>query len=92
MHDKIFKYELHIVSRQQITIPAGSNILAVQPHKDKICLWALVDTTAKHEIRIIEVTETGQSFRPLHPDQSRRHLDTVQQDGMVWHIFEIVNK
>lgn len=92
MHDRIFKYDLNLVSKQHMSIPKGGNILCVQVEREKLCLFAVVDTKEKNEVRTLEVIGTGQAFRPLNPDERRDHLDTVIHSGMVWHIFEIVNK
>lgn len=92
MHNKIFKYELYLLSRQVISIPIGAAILDVQSQNEKICLWAMVDETIKTELRTIDVIGTGQAFKPINPDQNRQHIGSVQHFGMVWHIFEIVNK
>lgn len=92
MYNKIFKFELYLLSRQVISIPIGANILDVQTQNEKICFWAMVDEKSKTELRTIDVIGTGQAFRPINPDQSRKHLGSVQHSGMVWHIFEIVNK
>lgn len=92
MHDRIFKYELNLVSRQHVSVPKGSKILSVQSQNERLCLWAMVDQKEKPETRVMEVVGTEQAFKTLDPDQSRVHLETLQQSGMVWHIFEIVNK
>lgn len=97
MHNRIFKYSLESVDIQWITMPIGAKILSVQTQeglnrKETICLWAMVDMDAKTALRGIAIIGTGNPFPKIGEGMSMIHLDTVQQYGLVWHIFELVNK
>lgn len=82
----IYKYPLKNEVLQTIKMPKGAQILHVDLQRDDICLWALVDTTAEMEPRIIECFGTG-----FHIDNfPRKHIATVKDGYFVWHYFERV--
>ena len=67
-----------------IEMPRGAQILCVQIQDDDICLWATVNTDAPKEIRTFVIYGTGHN----HPVIEGVHIGTVQQRGLVWHVFE----
>ena len=89
---KIFKYELNdydnIVS---ISIHSGAKILCVQPQRfldrDIVKLWAEIDESNPIEIRKFKIYGTG--YEITEDPSFREYVGTVQQNGMVWHVFEI---
>jgi hypothetical protein len=79
------KYIIRIIDDQTFTIPA-CEILSVQMQRGLLCMWAKVDTLAPIEkIRII-IRGTG---HPL-PSGALRHIATIQDDTIVWHVFQAI--
>lgn len=87
----IYKYP--IASRDQQTIQMGHNAkpIAVQFQHGVLCIWAEVENHplyAKLPTKVtVSIYGTG---HPL-PDESleERYLGTVQQDGLVWHVYTL---
>lgn len=92
MHNTIFTYELNLVDRQDLSLPIGAKILSAQIQREKICIWAMVDSKEKKENRTIAIVGTGNPLPKINPDEKMVHVDTVQLHSMVWHVFEIVQK
>jgi hypothetical protein len=80
----IHKYRLELTDDQTIFLPEGAEILSVQDQRGVLTLWASVDITMPPVARYITICGTG---HPL-PDY-REHIQTVQQDDFVWHVFEV---
>jgi hypothetical protein len=82
----IYKFALsRLESCPVVDMPCGAQILDVQVQNDKICLWAIVESTEKFEARKFFVVGTG---HPLPPNAGA-HIGTVQSKGpFVWHVFE----
>ena len=89
MNKTIWKFELETTGRQEIEMPIDAEILTAQTKYETLCLWALVDPTAKKEIRVFEVFGTG---HPVYHDMgvSRNYIDSYQLNGgsLVFHVFE----
>lgn len=87
----IWKYSLDLTDEQQLKIPKGSQILAVQVQRGDLVLWAIVDTEAPMEERGIVIVGTGHPFPNVG---IARHIGTVQMmDGaLIWHVFEKARK
>ena len=83
---RIYKYTLEVTDYQSLALPINAQILDIQAQNETICLWAIVDESAPPEHRYFAVYGTG---HPL-PDAIGLYLATVQRDGFVWHIFELV--
>lgn len=71
-----------------ISMPKGAKILDLQVQDGTPTIWALVDDEAELEKRNFQTVGTGW---PLN-DAIRGfpHIGTVQIDGLVWHIFEVI--
>jgi hypothetical protein len=84
MSREIWKFELS--SAASLMMPEGGKILSVKRQYDSICLWVLVDPTAKPVSRFFEVHGTGRS---LSNCSSLKFIDTVLiGDSLVLHAFE----
>ena len=83
---QILKWKLAITGQQEIQLPVGSAILAVQIQRDDICIWVNCDPSAVNERRIINIFGTGQSL----PDRPGKYLGTIQmmKGQIVWHVFD----
>lgn len=86
----IWKFSLAVMDKQAIQMPIGAEILAVQLQDTQPCLWAIVDTEAAREDRVIEIHGTGNR---MYQDMGVQHkyIGTVQQPPLVWHVFERVS-
>ena len=86
MRKKIWEFVLTEAERQEIRIPEGSQVISVQEQFGQLVLWAVVDTEAEPESRVIVVFFTGQSMEGV---LAIRHLGTVlRSTGLVVHVFE----
>ena len=84
----IWKYELKSGS-QEIAMPKGAVVLALQTQKGNPCLWAEVDPKERLELRMFEMVETGHPI-PTDMGVERRYVGTFQvKDGdFVFHVYE----
>ena len=82
----IYKYPLKVLDEQEVMMPKGARILAVQTQREAPCLWAEVELGAELQLRIIEVFGTG------HPidERPRKYLGTFQllNGDFLGHVFE----
>lgn len=84
----IYKYPIKVTGIQNVILPLGANILAVQMQKHVVCLWAMVqEKQNKFQTRCIEIFGTG---HPMSQQFNRTYIGTVQQEEgtLVWHVFE----
>lgn len=86
----VWKFPLAVADVQQVAVPSGARLLAVQPQDAGVCLWALVDTSAPKVSRIIAIVGTGHEL-PDHGDL--KYISTFQLHGgvLVFHAFEVVD-
>ena len=68
-----------------VMMPIKAKILSVQLQGGVICLWAEVDTNFDKEARHILISGTGHR---LDDFEEKTFIGTVQENGLVWHIFE----
>lgn len=84
----IWKYELEITDKQELTVPRGAKFLSAGNQDGKLCVWASVDPkVAKHgdnETVTLSVIGTG---NPFIPEDAGTYLDTVIMPPFVWHVF-----
>ena len=92
----IWKFPLEVTDEQTVMMPKGAEILSahvqvsvdVDAAHESVCLWALVDTDAKLQKRVVEIFGTG---NPIDiPGVTHKFIGTVQMRGgsLVWHVFE----
>ena len=83
----IFKYELEVVDHPVISMPTDARILSFQSHRDRLCLWALVDTDQPVEDTEFYLRGTGHQFEmdPIHTS----FIGSAQLFGgtLVYHLF-----
>lgn len=84
---RVYKYEID-KSIEKISMPFGAKILSAQIQKDKICLWAEVDTENETTQRAFIIFGTGHDINFKNDEIS--YLATVQQGIFVWHIYEYI--
>lgn len=85
---RIWKYHLAPSGETRIDMPEGARVLAVQNQQETLCLWAVVDPTARKHTRSFHVELTG--FDIGVEAERGAYLGTVQfNDGAyVVHVFE----
>jgi pyrroline-5-carboxylate reductase len=71
--------------RQAVFIPVSAKVLTAQIQAGNICIWYLFDDTKLHVNRFFSVFGTGMEIEEKKFD----YVATVQQDGFVWHVFEV---
>jgi hypothetical protein len=83
---RIWKWSLLTQDEQELSIPAGARLLAVQTQHGTPMLWAMCDEEAQREPRWIAIVGTG---NPL-PNSLGEYLGTFQVNGggLVFHVFE----
>ena len=86
---QIRKYSLLNKNDKQFVMPKGSEILTVQRQKDDICVWALVDLEEEVLVsRSFIIYGTGEN---INENFQHSYLATVQFDGYVYHVFELIS-
>ena len=67
-----------------LAMPEGASILSIQEQHGRITLWAKCPPGDSVEHRHFFIAGTGWDL----PDGVLIFLETVQIEGLVWHIFE----
>lgn len=86
----IYKYKLN-VGPNKIDLPVGAQILTAQMQPGLgIMLWAVVQpgSVILGQERYFNVYGTG--F--ILPEVYGKYISTVQDRGLVWHVFEVENE
>jgi hypothetical protein len=83
----IWKYPLAVENVQYVQMPRGARVIAAQKQGEMICLWALVESSADTEARVVLVAGTGHPLPENIADF--KHVGTVQLHGgaLVFHVF-----
>lgn len=79
----IWKFPLSPLRANVIQAPGVFRPIAAQMQDDQLTLWAIVQPGLPLYPRHIHVVGTGHHFDA----QDLLHIDTVQDGGMVWHVF-----
>ncbi len=89
----IWKYELPVMDLRTLQMPEGAEILSAQMQRNKLCLWAMVESENKKVDRYIEIIGTG---NPVEETLNvvRIFIDTIQLYGgdLIFHVFERIFK
>jgi hypothetical protein len=89
----VWKYPLESQSFNVLTMPRGAKVLSCALQHGKLCLWALVEPSAPHEVREFGIFATGE---PIHDAEARqlKFVATFQVDGgdFIFHVFEYVRE
>lgn len=81
----IWKFNLQITDFQSIEMPAKAEILSAQIQAGTICVWAMVDPSAKPQKRNFVIFGTG---REIENEFELDFIDSIQMGIFVWHLFE----
>src|SRR5437667_5965143 len=94
----VYKYTFVIADYFTITMPKGAQILHVETqqqiaqggYRDQACLWALVQPTAKTEVRGFLLVGTGHA---INSKDHLKYIGTFMLEGgaLVYHLFEKLN-
>jgi hypothetical protein len=87
MTKTILKYPLTTWNPQEVSMPAGAEVLCLQMQQDVPTLWALCDPAASSETRVFERHGTGWQ---IDDADKLKYVGTAQDGPFVWHIFERV--
>ena len=87
MSTVVWKYEIPVADRPQISMPEGATILMVAEQNDVPCIWVRVDPSRPVMPRRFQFAGTG---HPL-PDGVGRHVGSIMLSGasFVFHLFEL---
>lgn len=86
---KIFKYTLRFDEYIELELPIGAKILHFGIQYDAPRIWALVDPTAKKEIRKFRFTGTGHPITETDPELNFIGTVLMRNGTLVWHLFEV---
>ncbi len=80
----IWKYKIN--PDNNLEIPQGGIVLSVQTQEDQPCMWVLVDSFNKNELRKFKAYGTGHQL----PENSGKYIGTfqVENGSLVFHLFE----
>ncbi|WP_020403778.1 DUF7352 domain-containing protein [Gracilimonas tropica] len=78
----IYKYKV----QPSVMIREGAEILKIAYQNGELYLWAMVDSEADEEERNFCIVGTGNKLSSKAKNGT--YLETVFQQGYVWHIFE----
>lgn len=88
----IWKYEVPGSDWFELSIPADAIVLTVQPQRESVCLWVMVDTDKPQHNRLFRLAGTGHDVFAGKPLSSLLvdYVGTFQLDGgrLVLHLFE----
>lgn len=87
---RIYKYEVRMVDRFTISLPAGAELLDVQNQFGTPQLWALVDPSASSSERTFRLAGTG---HPIDESDGLFYVGSFQMQGgaLVFHLFEVLS-
>lgn len=80
----IYKYNLDLQETQEKSMPAGAIALSVQMQDGDLCLWALVDTSSKSQLRRVWIRGTGTDCVGMCKQE---YIGSVQDGPYIWHVF-----
>ena len=84
----IWKETLRSAHEQEISVPAGAELLSAREQRDHICVWFKCDPEKPREKRVIRIHVTGSDAPPL--GNAWRFLGTASFQGgdLIYHVFE----
>ena len=81
----IYKYPLRLTEKQKVLLPLHSRLISVKSINEQLYLYAMIDPeqTRTDNVEVL-IYGTGHVFDSM---LSFNHLDTVVENGFVWHVF-----
>ena len=87
MSNVIYKYPLpSSPGDYKIEMPCNARILGVGDQGDNLVLWAIVDPSKEHEVRVLNVRWTGRD--PVDDLVDATYIGTAQVGPFVCHVLE----
>jgi hypothetical protein len=80
------KFPLPIEDYVELDMPVGAKIIKVGEQFGKLCIWALVDPSARTEQRHLRIAGTG---HPVEPEAVFIGTAICAHGALVWHVFEL---
>lgn len=102
----IWKFPLYGRFNNLLMMPKDAQILTIQIQNNQPTIWAMVDIQnnlngleshltgikySAHEEREFETIFTGETMDKLPEGKERVYINTVQNNNLVYHFFEIKN-
>jgi hypothetical protein len=79
----MWEFPIDLKTRQTVNMPERARVLSCQLEGRKICLWALVDSQAPEETRLVYMIGTGHTI----PEMPLQFVNTIQAMGSTFHVF-----
>lgn len=79
----IWKYELELKDKTEITMPKNAEVVACESRMGSIFIWSIVDPEAPLEKRVFRLLESGFPIK-----SNLIYIGTNFDDLHVWHLFE----
>jgi hypothetical protein len=92
MSHVIWKSRLTTNPVQEVELPFGAKVFAVQLQDNKPCIWYACDPEASFVVRTFLMIGTGQQVEDLEGATQLTYIGTYQQGPHVWHLFEDLSK
>lgn len=84
---RVYKWELEITDRQQLSLPRDCKILHVAQQGRELMVWGIVDIELSDDTIPVDFYIVG-TGNPV-PDQAEEFIGTALWDGgvLIWHVF-----
>lgn len=86
----IFKYQMPVLERFDMTLPAGAEIIRMEDQGGMFWMWAVVNTDAPDEVRKFHAFKTGAKMPDNVPLVYRGFCAVFVQMELGLYIFEEV--
>ena len=83
----VFKYQLVVTDRQEVTMPKDAKILCIQVQNGTPCIWCMVEPSNPEEKVTIRIHGTGHN---INDPERLEYIGTfqVRNYGLVFHAFK----
>ncbi len=88
----VFKYGLQFKNFQKIGMFKDAEILKVDLQRNKLCLWALIDTEKEMEQRIFIVIKSGEELPTNRENLHYLNSCFLFKENETNHVFELKYK
>lgn len=79
----IWKFPIDGIAVTEVHMPKGAKVIRISEQDGDVVLWALVNITAKPEVRRFHIQGTG------HPiGRHQKYIGSVTIKPFEWHVFE----
>lgn len=85
----VWKYELRPLQRQAVPMPDGAHVLAVGVQRNRLCVWAEVETTHPLAPRDFLIVGTGIEITLPHEHLWHCGVALLDDGDLVLHVYEV---